>query len=529
MSKIKNLSANAATIFEKAKAGYSAILFVTDEDTRTQREIQEAGLALDRDMYIWRYGTGLSKLGDKKGTIYPDTETPTSVLEKMFGLGKGSSGVARSIVILRDFHDFLEDPMVRSRMKDVIQEYKVSGRMIIVTAPTAKMPRELEKEFALLEGGLPNDAQIDLLISGMISGGNLKEDQIPTKEVRDHLVKSALGLTSHEAENALSLSLVRPRVRGVGKEWDPKIVLEEKCLSLRKSGLLEYIPVPDDGMKQVGGLDNLKEWIWRRRNAFTPEARKFGLPAPKGILTVGPPGSGKTLCAKAISSTLGWPLLRWDVARSLGSLVGQSEQNVRDTIQIAEALSPCILWIDEIEKGLAGSSAGSLDSGVGARVMGTILTWMSEKTSPVFVYATANDVTSLPPELLRKGRFDEMFSVSLPGPEERKEIFAIHIADKGRKGLVESGVLNLDELSDESEGYSGSEIKSCIEEALFTAFSKSRDLVQSDILEALEHATPISQTMSERLGKLAEWCKYRTRPANRPTESVKSGRAVEAN
>ena len=217
-----------------------------------------------------------------------------------------------------------------------------------------------------------------------------------------------------------------------------------------------------------------------------------------------------------------------DMGKQYGSLVGQSEQNIRECIMVAEAMSPSVLWIDEVEKGMSGSN-GALDSGVGSRVLGTLLTWMSEKTSPVFVYATANDVSSLPPELLRKGRFDEMFSVSLPNDIERAEIFAIHLKRLGRGSLLASGSLNMNRLVEESSGYSGAEIEACIITGLFSAFHEKRELSQGDIVLALEKTTPLSQTMSEKLAKIAEWCETRTCPASKPIEKSLKGRAVEAN
>lgn len=529
MSKIAHLSANSQIIYEKAKAGYPAIYFVTREDSRALKEIQESSTALERELYYWRFGVGLEKLTEKASQVIQDTSGPNEMLQKLSSLGKGGKSPTKAIVVLRDFHDFLEDPMVRSLLKDAINEFKLSNRMLIITAPAPKIPPELEKEIALLEGGLPDKNQIGALIDGIVTGGSLPPHLVPSLERRKALIEAAMGLTANEAENALSLSLIRPRTREDKNIWDPAIVLDEKTSSLRKSGLLDPIHVSPEGLAQIGGLELLKEWIRMRKNSFTDEARKFGLPHPKGILTVGPPGSGKSLSAKAIAGELGIPLLRLDMGRIFGSLVGQSEQNVREAIMIAEAMSPSVLWVDEVEKGLAGSGAGALDSGVGARVLGTLLTWMAEKTSPVFVYATANDVTALPPELLRKGRFDEMFSVGLPNELERGSIFEIHLKKIGRGALLASGELKMEKLVEESEGYSGSEIEACIFDGLHMAFHEKRELSQIDIVMALDKTTPLSQTMAEKLAKLNKWCENRTRPANRPLPGKAAGRSVEAN
>ena len=390
----------------------------------------------------------------------------------------------------------------------------MTKRMLVVLTPIIKLPIELEKEFALIETQLPGKRQLMEVLDGIIEGSDLKGDMVPRNDRKEELVEAALGLTTNEAENALSLSIVRPRIAKDPNIWDPKIVMEEKCAALKKTGLLEYIPVNPEGLNQVGGMKNLKEWVRKRKNAFTQRARDFGLPPPRGMLCVGPAGAGKSLCAKAISGELVMPLLRLDMGKMFGSLVGQSEANIRMAIQVAEALAPCILWIDEVEKGLAGSSAGALDSGVGARVLGTILTWMQEKLSSVFVYATANDVTALPPEFLRKGRFDEMFSVALPNDKERKEILEIHIRKRSRGAMIDNGRLVLDQFVVATEGFSGAEIEAGIVESMYAAFDAGKDLNAFDLQESFDSTLPLSKTMKEKLDKLAAWCKDRTRPAN---------------
>jgi SpoVK/Ycf46/Vps4 family AAA+-type ATPase len=467
------------------------------------------------------------KHGTKVGSPIPDTDAPPGVLEALAGKGGAHE---RAIVVLRDFHQFLDDPLVLSKLKDLIPVFKVTKRMLVVTAPFVKLPPELEKSFAFMESTLPDRTQVGEILDGIIEGTGLTGNKVPNVQRRGELISAAMGLTSDEAENALSLSVVKPSIEKSAEAWDHAIVLHEKCQALRKTGLLDYIPVEKNGLKQIGGLDILKDWVRKRKNAFTPEAIAFGLPTPKGILTVGPPGSGKSLSAKAISGELGFPLLRLDMGKMFGSLVGQSEANMRQAIQIAEANSPCILWLDEVEKGLAGSSAGSLDSGVGARLLGNILTWMQEKTSPVFVYATSNDVTQLPPELLRKGRFDEMFSVTFPNTTERGEIFNIHITRKNRAKLFAEKKLEINQLIERSAGYSGAEIEACINSGLYTAFDAGRELEQTDILNALSETVPVSVTMKEKLARLEEWCKHRTRAASFvESKVVAGGRMVEAN
>lgn len=515
---IRPLSSTSQAIFEKARAGYPALYLQSSEDMRSQREIKHAVEELRkmskdandrRKLYTWTFGRGLVE--DSKGaTPEDDTETPPGLLEKLRNLPP------RSIVILRLFHHFLEDPLVQSQLLDIIPLYKSKLQcMMIVLSPVVKIPPELEKEFTLVETQLPSKTQLLEQLDGVVEGSNLKDDLIPSPKRREELVEAALGLTTSEAENAMTLAIVRPRLAKDPNIWDPKIVLEEKCQALKKTGLLEYIPVNPDGLKQVGGLEVLKGWVRKRKAAFTEKAQAFGLPPPKGILLVGPAGCGKSLSAKAISGELGLPLLRLDMGKMFGSLVGQSEANMRQAIQVAEAIAPCILWIDEIEKGLAGSTGGSHDSGVGARVLGTILTWMQDKKSPVFVYATANDVQGLPPELLRKGRFDEMFSVDLPTIGERADIFGIHLRKKGRAKLIEKGAINVDTLAAHvSEGFTGAEIEAAIIEGMYSAFDANREVVTKDIEDALSNSKPMSKMMAEKILAIRKWCKDRTRQAN---------------
>jgi SpoVK/Ycf46/Vps4 family AAA+-type ATPase len=259
----------------------------------------------------------------------------------------------------------------------------------------------------------------------------------------------------------------------------------------------------------------LKEWLDKRAAAFTDEARKFGLPAPKGILMLGVQGCGKSLCAKAVATQWQLPLLRFDMGRMFGSLVGSSEENVRRAIAVAESVAPAILWVDEIDKAFAGSQgSGATDGGTTARVFGTFLTWLSEKTAPVFVVATANDISQLPPELLRKGRLDEIFFVDLPGREERAEIFRIHIAKRGR----ETAAFDVDSLADASQNFSGAEIEEAINSALYDAFYAGRDLLPGDVQAALAETVPLAKTMEEQIGHLRAWADGRARNASAPRE-----------
>jgi len=302
-------------------------------------------------------------------------------------------------------------------------------------------------------------------------------------------------------------------------------VFAEKQQIIRKNGLLEYYATQET-FANVGGLSVLKEWLSKRAVAFTAEARDFGLPPPKGILMLGVQGCGKSLCAKAVSSLWQLPLLRFDMGRMFGSLVGSSEENVRRAIAVAESVAPAILWVDEIDKAFAGSQgSGSTDGGTTARVFGTFLTWLSEKTAPVFVVATANDISQLPPELLRKGRLDEIFFVDLPAPEERAAIFRIHLLKRGR----DPAKFDLVALAEASRDFSGAEIEEAIISALFDAFYAKEHLATALVLVALAQTVPLAKTMDEQINRLRSWTEGRARNASvaKAAESAAPSRRME--
>ena len=322
--------------------------------------------------------------------------------------------------------------------------------------------------------------------------------------MKQKVIDAAMGLTASEAENVFAKSLVE---KG---DFDLKIILSEKEQIIRKSGVLEYYHA-NENMKEVGGLEELKKWLEKRGKAFTSQARDFGLPEPRGILLLGIPGCGKSLTAKAISSMWQLPLLKLDVGKVFSSFVGSSEENVRRAIATAESIAPSILWLDEIEKGFSGlGSSGQTDGGTTARVFGTFLTWLQEKKTPVFVVATSNNVSQMPPELLRKGRFDEIFYVDLPSKEERKAIFKIHLEKRKRNATA----FNLDALAGLTAGYSGSEIEEVIVSALYDAFDSGAELQQQHLESVITTLIPLSKTMEEQIKSIRDWAKLRARRAS---------------
>jgi SpoVK/Ycf46/Vps4 family AAA+-type ATPase len=419
--------------------------------------------------------------------------------------------VEPALFVFKDLHPFLTKSnfAVTRKLKDIALHLKNSHKTIIIVAPVLEIPTELEKEITVLNHPLPTRDELSGRLDDIIADvKQFKHVQIALDEAgRERLLQAALGLTLGEAENVFAKIIVKSERLSAE---DVNEVLAEKQQIIRKSGLLEYYAT-NESFEHIGGLAVLKEWLDKRAAAFTGEARTFGLPAPKGILLLGVQGCGKSLCAKAVSNRWQLPLLRFDMGRMFGSFVGSSEENVRRAIAVAESVAPAILWVDEIDKAFAGSQgSGVSDGGTTARVFGTFLTWLSEKTVPVFVVATANEIAHLPPELLRKGRLDEIFFVDLPGAAERTEIFRIHLTKRGR----DASGFDLAALTEASVQFSGAEIEEAINSALYDAFSARSELTTAHVQAALAQTVPLAKTMAEQIAELRQWADGRARNAN---------------
>lgn len=379
-------------------------------------------------------------------------------------------------------------------------------RMIVLGTTTEVLKQELEKEMPILDLPLPNIDTLKIILESVAEDRfSLPASRVnPTKR----LIESAKGLTAMEAELAFAKAAAQ---NGQLTENEIDIINAEKEQIIRKSGILEFFQ-PSESMASVGGLDQLKEWFNQRGGAFTEEAAEFGLQPPKGVMLLGIPGCGKSLTAKAAAALWRFPLIRFDLGKVFGGIVGESERNIREALRVAEAVSPCILWIDEIEKGLSGSqSSGQTDGGVTSRVFGTFLTWMQEKTAPVFVLATSNNIAQLPPEMLRKGRFDEIFFCDLPSEKIRRDIFKIHLSTHNEDILDQ---FDLERLAQNSPLFSGAEIEQAVKDGMFTAFSQKRRLSESDIDSAIRSTYPLAKTMREGIRDMREWASARARMAS---------------
>jgi AAA+ superfamily predicted ATPase len=501
------------------RARYPLIYILSSEEKRVEKSIADVLQSREREknyktrIYTWSVTEGMRLGKEPQG----DSKDPLKALRFVVEAKHDE----RAVFILRDLHPYLKNPEVVRLLRDIARKLKEEVKTVFLISPLLAIPPELDKEVAVVEYPLPELAEIDAIFDRVSRNTGAK---IPSGQDREHVVEAALGLTADEAEGVFAKSLVQ-----TGGAFDIDVILSEKERIVRKSGVLEFFRTHEK-MDNIGGLDVLKGWLRKRQSAFSEEARQFGLPRPKGILMIGIPGGGKSLTAKAVGAAWRLPLLRLDVGKIFAGIVGSSEENMRRAIQMAEAVAPSILWVDELEKGFSGTgSSNNSDAGTAARVFGSFITWLQEKTSPVFVIATANNVDELPPEMMRKGRFDEIFFVDLPTLPEREEIAAIHVKRRGRDPVQ----FNLELIAEKSEGMTGAEIEQAIVSALFDEYDrngKAGVLTTEGVLHSLAETVPLSRTMKEKIAALRTWCKTRARPASSAWQGdagAEAGRKIE--
>lgn len=492
----------------------------------------------ERDVFTWSLTQGLT-LRDK--IIDSHLTDPIKTLDYI--LQYSGDG----IFILTDFYaEFAKlcgrntpNQLLIRKVKNLIVTLKKSNyrKTVILTGYEKFIPKDLQKEILIEEFPLPDEEELKKIILNLIhdncNNSRLSIDQ--SEQTIHKLCRAALGLTSFEAENAFALALVED---GKLDESDLSNIIREKKQIIKQSGLLEFIDNKLN-INDIGGLNNLKKWLHKRKETWSEKAVAYQLPRPKGLLITGVPGCGKSLTAKSVSSLWNLPLLRLDIGSIFEGIVGSSERNMREVIRTAESISPCILWIDEIEKAFAGIGSSG-DSGVGTRLFGTFLTWMQDKTSFVFVIATANNISNLPPEFMRKGRFDEIFFVDLPIDEERKAIFSIHLRKK-LNGINSDPQLLSEEfvrhLVSQTEGFTGSEIEELINSALIDAFSEERKVREEDFIKAIQTTVPLSVTQAEQIKALRTWANVRAISATsisqvpekqeNPSPNQRGGRFIE--
>ncbi|MEY3462883.1 MAG: hypothetical protein RLZZ468_661 [Cyanobacteriota bacterium] len=465
------------------------------EEERVEALLEQACRRLgNRALLRWDFIDGLSGAPNRAGEAARNPLAALGCLDPL----PAEQG---AILLLRDFHRYCDDAGVCRRLRNLAGQLRQQTRTLVITAPAWQLPPELDDCITLLELPLPDAAEIAQLLGAIASASGEPLDAA----VRGQLAAACHGLSELRVRQLAARALAR---RGRLGEDDLAEVLEEKRQAIAKTELLEYCPT-EATPADIGGLDALKAWLEQRRMAFSEEAQRFGLPLPRGVLLVGPQGTGKSLTAKAIAHSWGMPLLRLDVGRLFAGLVGASEARTREMIQRAEAMAPCVLWIDEIDKGFGGDSRS--DGGTSQRVLGTVLTWMAEKSSAVFVVATANGVERLPAELLRKGRFDEIFLLDLPSAEERHAILDLQLRRRRPQHTIP-----LEVLVDRTAGFSGAELEQTVIEGLHLAFASGRDIGEADLIAAASQVVPLVRTAREQLEALQQWASGgRARPASR--------------
>ena len=490
------------------RASYPIIYIVSYEEARVKEHLKELSVKRKRQFVTWSCTQGLINIEGNKEFKENNTTDPLEALAKINDklVPEPPTGLGGILWVLADFHPYMDDPIVIRSLKEIADKIKtIKGKTLILLSPILKLPVELEKQITVLDWPLPNQTDIGIMLDTAIE--DMKQVNLTIKlenGEREKIIKSCSGLTGDEVENVLTKSVVQ------NKTIDIKTIIEEKKQIVRKSGILEYFDVVED-LNNVGGLDNIKSWMLRRSKAFTDKAKEFGLSFPKGVLLLGVQGCGKSLICKAVASLWKLPLIKLDMGKVFEGVVGGSENKINRALMFAESIAPCILYLDEIDKGFAGMGSSNFsDAGTTARVIGTFLTWMQEKKSPVFIIATANDISNLPPELLRKGRFDETFFVDLPTLEERKEIFNIHLKKRKR----DPNKFTLDLLAKTASNFSGAEIEAAVEEGMFTAFDEGAEVNTEHITKALTDTVPLSKTMEEKIEGLRKWAGDRARLAS---------------
>ncbi len=469
------------------RSRYSIIYIQTREEERVENSITESAKKQgNRAVYLWDFVEGYQ---NNPNDIGFGKRNPLQGLELVEKLPES----APAIFILRDFQRFLEDISISRKLRNLAKKLKSQPKNIVILAPHISVPEDLTEVITIIEFPLPNSQEISQEVERLL----VAMGQSLEKRLLDEVVRAAQGLSIERIRRVLAKAIA---THGELELNDVDLILEEKRQTIRQTQILDFYPAHEN-ISDIGGLDNLKDWLLRRGGGFSERARQYGLPHPRGLLLVGIQGTGKSLTAKAIAHHWHLPLLRLDVGRLFGGLVGESESRTRQMISIAEALAPCVLWIDEIDKGFAGFKSQG-DAGTTSRVFGTFITWLAEKVSPVFVVATANNIQALPPEILRKGRFDEIFFVGLPNQEERKAIFEVHLS-RLRPHNIKS--YDIDRLGYETPDFSGAEIEQSLVEAMHIGFSQNREFTTEDILESASQIIPLARTAEEQIKFLQDW------------------------
>jgi len=476
----------------RIRSGYPVLWLRTYEEDRWEGLLSSMAEELERGVVTWTSTVGASPaIGDQACT---DLDAFLKSIDQY---------PAEHLFLLKDVHLSLGDPKVIRRVRDLIPVLASRQQTILCVGPVDSIPIEWIKDVTLIEMPIPGIDEMREELAAVLA------DHDPPLELdsrqEEHMAKAVLGLTAREARKAFARAL---QGRDVVDDQVYAALVAEKRHMVQGSDLLEFFDL-DEGIGDIGGLEGLKDWLKQRAEAFSSDARARGISFPKGVLLAGVQGCGKSLSAKAIARVLGFPLVRMDLSNLLDSTRGTSEQNLREVLRLMETISPSVLWLEEIDKAFSGYDSETGGDGTVARLVGRFLTWLQEHTSPVFVVATANNISKLPPELLRRGRFDELFFIDLPNYYERQTIFSIHLKKRGWKPEK----FNLPRLSEATDSYSGAEIETIVNSAIIETYSAGNLLTEDDLIVQQELLVPLSTTMEDQIFNLREWARTRCRPA----------------
>lgn len=515
------------------------VIIETVEEVRAVELVRMASAELDLPVFEWNIADGLTRSGSntpvvsQSSAIRPDVISSlrdqgqrglaaSAALEQAQVIGNTrepvqvlahlASMTIESVVVLKDFHRHIDDPVVVRRLRDVAQRFCSNRRTLVITGPAVPLPAELACLVEFLDLPLPDASRLRQIVESTFAA--LAKTHSLKRKLDDAGLQSVAenlrGLTEEEAERAISQAIIAHY--GLTSEMITE-VLEAKKSLLGRSGLLEFIDVPGN-FGGVGGMENLKRWLQQRAGAWEEPARNFGLEPPRGVIILGVQGCGKSMCARAIAGQWQLPLVKFDNAAIFDKYIGESEKRIKKLFEVAEQLAPAVLWIDELEKVFAGSgpSSASSDAGVSSHVLASFLSWMQDRTAPVFIAATSNNVSALPPELIRKGRFDELFFVDLPNLSERREILSLQL--KSHK--QDPARFDLEKVAAAAKGYSGAELNAAVQTALYSAFGDKRPLTTEGLLQAIQSTVPLSTTRAEEIQALRLWAQQRAVPASPP-------------
>lgn len=505
-----------ADITALLRATNTLLWVVTREEQRVERALIQAAADAQFEVRFWDCAAGISDAAGR--VVDAQSADPQRALATVRdglpteGAAPTGKAFARRVLVMRDLHRWL-DPvtlrLVRNLARDLKAAPRAAKQAIVILTPSAEVPPELAGQAVVIDYPIPDRVEVAEILDDLVAGipDEARRAAAAPNGVREAAIDAAVGLTAEEAEACYARSLV------VAGRIDPGTVSAEKKRVIARERVLTWYDPDPRGLDAVGGLDLAKAWLRARASAFGARARAYGLPAPKGVLLVGIPGTGKSLLAKAVATAWGQPLLRLDVGALRSKYVGESEGNIRKALAVAETVSPCILWIDELEKALGGATGPQGDGGVSADALGAILSWMQERTSPVFVIATANDVSALPPELLRRGRFDEIFWIDLPTTTERAAVLATAVRAAGR----EPRAFDLAAVARGTPAFTGAELAAVIPDALYRAWADGeREPTTDDLAAAAAQVIPLARTAAERIDKMRAWAVGRARPASSP-------------